>query len=71
MRIIEITDNLLLSLTNEESSLLDKLERAKNGILKKDLKEREQYIANKLVEKDVFLRRNEDGKIKYYTKIRV
>jgi hypothetical protein len=68
MRIIELTTGLLLPLTNEEVDLLRKFDD--NPIKKAHLNEREQYIANRLVERDVLMRQNENGKIIYYKRQR-
>jgi len=67
MKIIELTNNLLLPITNEESSLLEKF-IGEELIAKSQLDEREQLLANQLTVKDVLLRTNEAGKI-YYKKI--
>jgi len=66
MKIIELTNKLLLPITNEEQELLDRFIDAPS-IAKNQLNEREQVIANHLTIKDVLLRTNEDGKI-YYKK---
>lgn len=67
MKIVELTNKLLLPLNNEEQELL---ERFSNGALaKSELDEREQVLANQLTNKDVLLRKNEDGKIHYSKKI--
>lgn len=66
MKIVELTNKVLLPITNEENELLahfvDDTPVAKNT-----LNEREQVLANQLTVKDVLLRTNEDGKI-YYKK---
>jgi hypothetical protein len=66
MRIIEITNNLLLPITNEESDLLDKFS-SEDSIAKDSLNDREKLLANQLTVKDVLLRTNNNGKI-YYKK---
>ncbi len=66
MKIVELTNKLLLPITNEEHELLSKFDG--NPIAKSQLEEREQLLANQLTVKDVLLRTNEDGKI-YYTKL--
>jgi hypothetical protein len=65
MKIIELTNNILLPITNEETELLEKF--SLNPISKNSLTEREQVLANQLTTKDVLLRTNENGKI-YYRK---
>lgn len=66
MRIIEITNNLLLPITNEESDLLDKFS-SEDSMAKDSLNDREKLLANQLTVKDVLLRTNDNGKI-YYKK---
>jgi hypothetical protein len=68
MKIVELTKNILLPITNEEADLLAKFEGIE-PIAKGELNERQQLIANQLVNKDVLLRRNQDGKIFYKKKI--
>lgn len=66
MKIVELTNKLLLPITNEEYELLSKFDG--EPIAKSQLDEREQLLANQLTVKDVLLRTNEDGKI-YYKKL--
>jgi len=63
MKIVELTNNLLLPITNEEHELLQKFGTA--PVAKGHLDEREQLLANQLTVKDVLLRTNQDGKIHY------
>jgi hypothetical protein len=66
MKILELTNNILLPITNEENELLVQFV-SDTPIAKSKLNEREQLLANQLTVKDVLLRTNEDGKI-YYKK---
>lgn len=68
MKIVEITNNIKLPITNEEADLLAKFSEGVS-IAKNQLDERQQVIANQLVIKDVLSRRNQDGKIFYKKKI--
>lgn len=68
MKIVEITNNIKLPITNEEADLLDKFDEG-GSIAKNEFNERQQLVANQLVNKDVLLRRNQDGKIFYKKKI--
>lgn len=68
MKIVELTNKVLLPITNEESELLDRFS-SDAGIPKGQLNEREQVLANQLTVKDVLLRVNEDGKIIYKKRI--
>ena len=65
MKIIELTNKVLLPITNEEQELLEKI--GSEPIAKARLEEREQLLANQLTMKDVLVRTNQDGKI-YYKK---
>jgi hypothetical protein len=67
MKIVELINNIQLPITNEEADLLDKFDGS-TGIPKNELNERQQHVANQLVNKDVLLRRNQDGKIFYKKK---
>ena len=66
MKIVELTNKLLLAVTNEESELLERF--GDDPIAKNQLNEREQLLANNMTIKDVLIRTNTDGKI-YYKKI--
>lgn len=68
MKIVELTNKLLLTITNEENELLEQF-TGDNTIAKSQLDEREQLIANQLTVKDVLLRTNEAGKIYYKKRI--
>lgn len=63
MKIVEFTNGVQLPITNEESDLLGRFENQAIG--KQSLTEREQVIANQLVNKGVLVRRNQDGQIQY------
>lgn len=69
MRIVELLNNITLPITNEESDVLDMLQDNKQ-IFKSDLDSRQQLIANQLVNKDVLLRIQENGRITYRQKAR-
>jgi len=68
MKIVELTNKVLLPITNEEQEVLaqfvDDISIAKN-----QFNEREQLLANNLTNKDVLLRTNQDGKIHYKKRI--
>jgi hypothetical protein len=66
MKIVELTNKLLLPITNEEHELLARF-IGDTPVAKSHLDEREQMLANQLTVKDVLLRTNTDGKI-YYKK---
>jgi hypothetical protein len=69
MKIVEIAGGKLqLPITNEEAEVLEKF-KTNSSIVRRDLTEREVYIANQLVNKDILIRKNTDGKITYSKKI--
>ena len=70
MKIIEVTGNIKLAITNEEADVLAKFDAETPSKTKQDLSEREQHIVNQLVNKDVLLRKNENGQIIYKKKVR-
>ena len=63
MKIIELTNKILLPITNEECELLNRF--GDDPVAKSQLDEREQVLANQLTVKDVLIRTNNDGKIFY------
>lgn len=69
MRIVELLNRVQLPITNEEADLLSEFD-GESPIPKSQFNERQQLIANQLVNKDVLLRRNQDGKIFYKKKIK-
>lgn len=70
MRIIELINRLQMPISNEEADLLSKFDEGAS-IFKNEFNERQQYIANQLVTKDVLIRKNQDGKITYKKKVKV
>ena len=66
MKIVELTNKILLPITNEEQEILKQFVDD-IPIAKSQFNEREQLLANSLTVKDVLLRNNQDGKI-YYKK---
>lgn len=69
MRIVELLNNITLPITNEEAEILDQLQD-NSKLFKSDLDPRQQVIANHLVNKDVLLRIQENGRITYQRKSR-
>lgn len=68
MKIVELINHLSIPLTNEESDVLGRFTE-KQVMERSDFTDRELHIANQLVNKDVLLRKNQDGKITYKKKI--
>ena len=69
MKIVELINHIRVPITNEEADVLGKFHE-EEIIQKSQLDLREQQIANQLVNKDVLLRKNQDGKITYKKKSR-
>jgi hypothetical protein len=69
MKIVELLNNLSLPITNEEADLLSRFDDGA-VIYRSKFNERQQHVANQLVNKDVLLRLNQDGQITYQKKIR-
>jgi pheromone shutdown protein TraB len=65
MKIVEITSNIKVAITNEEADVLTKFDDETPTVAKSDLDERQQILANQLVNKDVLQRKNENGRIIY------
>jgi hypothetical protein len=68
MKIVELTNKVLLPITNEEHELLSRF-NDDTVLPKNQLDEREQMLANQLTVKDVLIRVNEQGKIIYKKRI--
>jgi len=67
MKIVELLNHIRVPITNEEADVLGMF--AESEVIEKTkLSEREQHIANQLVNKDVLLRKNQNGKITYKKK---
>ena len=64
MRFFEIENKFIIPITNEEAELMARFSVG-DTIDKKDLSEREQVIANNLVNKEILLRRKINEKILY------
>lgn len=69
MRIVELLNNIQLPITNEEAEVLDMFSEDRKELRKHELDERQIVMANKLVNKDVLYRINENGRIIYKKRI--
>lgn len=69
MKIVELLNGINIPLNNEQVDLLGRFTH-ESKVNKRSLDLREQEIANQLTQRDVLLRRNEDGQIYYYKKIK-
>ena len=68
MRIVELLNNISLPITNEEAEVLDMFETSRE-VYKNKLDPRLVIMANRLVNKDVLYRINENGRIIYKKRI--
>jgi len=68
MKIIELTNHLQLSISNEENDLLAKFTDGQK-IPKTSLNEREQFLVSQLVNKGALIRKNNNGIIEYFKNI--
>ena len=65
MKIVEVTKQLQVAITNEEADVLIQFDDETPVIAKGELNERQQYLANQLVNKNLLTRKHEDGRIIY------
>lgn len=70
MKIIEVTQYLTVAITNEEANMLNQFDESTPAMAKSDMDERQQLLANQLVNKDLLVRKNENGRITYKRKTR-
>ena len=65
MKIVEVTKQLTVAITNEEADVLLQFDEDTPVVAKGDLNERQQQLANQLVNKNLLVRKHEDGRIIY------
>ena len=70
MKIIELVSNINVAITNEEADLLAQFDEETPVMAKSTMTERQQMLANQLVNKDILLRKNADGQITYKKRTR-
>jgi hypothetical protein len=70
MKIVEVTHYLTVAITNEEANMLNQFDDSTPVMTKSDMDERQQLLANQLVNKDLLVRKNENGRITYKRKNR-
>lgn len=64
MKIVELTAHRI-AITNEEADLLNQFDDETPTLVKGKMTERQQIMANQLVNKDILLRKNENGQLIY------
>lgn len=67
MKIVELLNKVQMPISNEEADVLGKFNEA-TELSKADLNARELHLANQLVNKELLLRRNQNGQITYKKK---
>jgi hypothetical protein len=65
MKIVELINNLQMPISNEEADVLNKFVEDQS-IPKQKLSDREQHLANQLVNKGALIRKNNNGQIEFY-----
>ncbi len=65
MKIIELTQNINVAITNEEADMLSQFDEETPVMAKSDMDDRQQLMANQLVNKNLLVRKNENGRITY------
>jgi hypothetical protein len=61
MKIVEVTKQLQVAITNEEADVLLQFDEDTPVVAKGDLNDRQQMMANQLVNKNLLLRIKENG----------
>jgi hypothetical protein len=65
MKIVEVTKQLQVAITNEEADVLLQFDEDTPIVAKGDLNDRQQLMANQLVNKNLLLRIKENGRTVY------
>jgi hypothetical protein len=65
VKIIELTQNINVAITNEEADMLSQFDEETPVMAKSDMDDRQQLMANQLVNKNLLVRKNENGRITY------
>jgi len=65
MRFREFIPGIIMALNNEEVEFLTKFDEYPQ-LKKNDLSERDQYLAGQLVNKDLVIRKNQNGSINFF-----
>ena len=65
MKIVEVTKQLQMAITNEEADVLLQFDEDTPVMAKGDLNDRQQMMANQLVNKNLLLRIKENGRTIY------
>jgi len=70
VKIVELTQNINVAITNEEADMLSQFDEQTPVMAKGDMDDRQQHMANQLVNKNLLTRKNENGRIIYKKRAR-
>jgi hypothetical protein len=70
VKIVELTQNINVAITNEEADMLSQFDEDTPVMAKGDMDDRQQHMANQLVNKSLLTRKNENGRIIYKKRTR-
>ncbi len=70
MKIVELTQNINVAITNEEADMLSQFDEETPVMARGDMDDRQQLMANQLVNKNLLTRKNENGRIIYKRRTR-
>lgn len=70
MKIVELTQHINVAITNEEADMLAQFDEQTPVMAKGDMDDRQQHMANQLVNKNLLIRKNENGRIIYKKRAR-
>jgi len=70
VKIVELTQNINVAITNEEADMLSQFDEETPVMAKSDMDDRQQHMANQLVNKNLLTRKNENGRIIYKKRTR-
>jgi len=65
MKIIEVTNGPSIAITNEEADMLLQFDEDTPVMAKSDMDDRQQLMANQLVNKNLLTRKIENGRVTY------
>jgi hypothetical protein len=70
VKIVELTQNINVAITNEEADMLSQFDEETPVMARGDMDDRQQLMANQLVNKNLLTRKNENGRIIYKRRTR-
>ena len=70
MKIVEVTKNLTVAITNEEADMLNQFDEDTPVMAKSVMDDKQQLLANQLVNKNLLTRKHENGRITFKRRAR-